>query len=87
MRIKTLHIQSLTFQVPSGRLITTIPGHFSLVYELNWSADDENLLSASADGTVRYVDCSAKPKGSKCLLGMQLLPFGFALTKHTTNYL
>jgi WD40 repeat protein len=45
-------------QIPSGELKRKLVGHFSLVYDMCWSRKDTHLLSASADGTVRYAPSS-----------------------------
>ncbi|CAH3016658.1 unnamed protein product [Porites evermanni] len=46
----------LVYEVPSYETRAYLPGHFSIIYDLCWSPDDEELLSASSDGTVRSWD-------------------------------
>lgn len=46
----------LIFEVPLYEMRACLPGHFSIIYDLCWSPDDQELLSASSDGTVRSWD-------------------------------
>jgi len=46
----------IIYEVPSYETRANLPGHFSIIYDLCWSPDDEELLSASSDGTVRAWD-------------------------------
>ncbi|XP_069831088.1 jouberin isoform X2 [Dendropsophus ebraccatus] len=41
------------YEIPSGQYLKELHGHLNVVYDLCWSKDDQNLLSASSDGTVR----------------------------------
>lgn len=41
------------YEIPSGRVLAAFSGHLKIVYNLCWSGDDQRLLSASSDGTVR----------------------------------
>ncbi|NXL88647.1 AHI1 protein, partial [Alectura lathami] len=41
------------YEIPSGRFLTEFYGHLNIVYDLCWSKDNQNLLTASSDGTVR----------------------------------
>uniref|UniRef100_W5NH86 Jouberin n=1 Tax=Lepisosteus oculatus TaxID=7918 RepID=W5NH86_LEPOC len=43
----------VVYEIPSGKVLGAFNGHLSIVYDLCWSRDDKNLLSASSDGTVR----------------------------------
>lgn len=43
------------YKIPSGELIAQLSGHFGIVYDVCWSRNDKQLLTASSDGTVRYV--------------------------------
>ncbi|KAM4724374.1 jouberin isoform 2-T2 [Anableps anableps] len=43
----------VVYEVPSGKVMAAFNGHLKIVYDLCWSSDDRNLLSASSDGTVR----------------------------------
>lgn len=43
------------YEIPSGKVLAAFSGHLKIVYDLCWSRDDRSLLSASSDGTVRYV--------------------------------
>lgn len=56
------------YNVISGGRVASLEGHQDLVYELNWSADDDNLVSASSDGSVRIWmflgDGSVRPASS-----------------------
>lgn len=45
------------YEIPSGRVLAAFSGHLKIVYDLCWSRDDQRLLSASSDGTVRSVVC------------------------------
>ncbi|XP_070556503.1 jouberin-like isoform X2 [Ptychodera flava] len=44
------------FDIPSGRLRGQFPGHYSIIYDLCWSPKDNEILSASSDGTARIWD-------------------------------
>lgn len=46
----------LIYEVPSYEARARLPGHFSIIYDLCWSPNDQELLSASSDGTVRSWD-------------------------------
>ncbi|KAI8898327.1 WD40-repeat-containing domain protein [Globomyces pollinis-pini] len=41
------------YEADSGERVATLEGHQDLVYQLKWSEEDSELLSASADCTVR----------------------------------
>lgn len=41
------------FHVESGQHIASLKGHHDLIHDFSWSADDNVLLSASADGSVK----------------------------------
>ncbi|XP_037247891.1 jouberin [Falco rusticolus] len=41
------------YDIPSGRLLREVYGHLNIVYDLCWSKDNQYLLTASSDGTVR----------------------------------
>ncbi|NXF41295.1 AHI1 protein, partial [Nyctibius bracteatus] len=41
------------YEIPSGQFLREFCGHFKIVYDLCWSKDDQYLLTASSDGTVR----------------------------------
>ncbi|KAI8904729.1 WD40-repeat-containing domain protein [Gorgonomyces haynaldii] len=41
------------YQIMTGDRIATLEGHQDLVYQLDWSQNDEQLLSVSSDGTAR----------------------------------
>ncbi|KAM9842057.1 jouberin-like [Aulostomus maculatus] len=43
----------VVYEIPSGKVLAAFNGHFKIVYDLCWSRDDQTLLSASSDGTVR----------------------------------
>jgi len=43
----------LIWSVPSGRLITTLNEHQSLVYDLEFHPNESWLTSVSLDGTIR----------------------------------
>ncbi|KAJ8399446.1 hypothetical protein AAFF_G00411580 [Aldrovandia affinis] len=43
----------IVYEIPSGKVLAAFNGHLSIVYELCWSRDNNMLLSASSDGTVR----------------------------------
>lgn len=40
-------------EIPSGTLCSQIKAHAGIIYDLDWSADDSLLISASSDSTVR----------------------------------
>nr|XP_006825179.1 PREDICTED: jouberin-like [Saccoglossus kowalevskii] len=44
------------YEIPSGRLRGELPGHYSIIYDLCWSDNDQEILSASSDGTARIWD-------------------------------
>ncbi|XP_032238499.2 jouberin isoform X2 [Nematostella vectensis] len=46
----------IVYEIPSGDCSGELPGHFSIIYDLCWSQDDQELMSASSDGTVRIWD-------------------------------
>lgn len=46
------------FETLSTRCCSKFQGHFSIIYDLCWSQDDKELLSASSDGTARSWDAS-----------------------------
>ncbi len=41
------------FQVETGQHVASLKGHHDLIHDLNWSIDDNVLLSASADGSCK----------------------------------
>ncbi|KFR07371.1 Jouberin, partial [Opisthocomus hoazin] len=41
------------YEIPSGQFLREFYGHLSIVYDLCWSKDNQYLLTASSDGTVR----------------------------------
>ncbi|XP_066556183.1 jouberin [Amia ocellicauda] len=43
----------IVYEISSGKVLGAFNGHLCIVYDLCWSRDDKNLLSASSDGTVR----------------------------------
>nr|XP_019962579.1 PREDICTED: jouberin isoform X2 [Paralichthys olivaceus] len=43
----------VVYEIPSGKVLAAFSGHLKIVYDLCWSRDDQRLLSASSDGTVR----------------------------------
>ncbi|KGL91052.1 Jouberin, partial [Charadrius vociferus] len=43
----------LLYEIPSGQLLREFYGHLNIVYDLCWSKDNQYLLTASSDGTVR----------------------------------
>ncbi|XP_071808073.1 jouberin-like isoform X3 [Asterias amurensis] len=43
----------IVYEIPSGRFKCKFPGHYSLIYDLCWGANDNVVLSASSDGTAR----------------------------------
>ncbi|XP_038057732.1 jouberin-like isoform X2 [Patiria miniata] len=43
----------LVFEIPSGRFKCQFPGHYSLIYDICWAANDIQILTASSDGTAR----------------------------------
>uniref|UniRef100_A0A4W3K5Q8 Jouberin n=1 Tax=Callorhinchus milii TaxID=7868 RepID=A0A4W3K5Q8_CALMI len=45
----------VVYEISSGQVLGEFNGHLSIVYSLCWSNDDNTLLSASSDGTVRLV--------------------------------
>ncbi len=42
-------------QVPSFKPVMVTDGHRGIIYDVCWSGDDSILVSASADGLVKYV--------------------------------
>lgn len=48
----------------SVELVKTYSGHHDLVYELNWSEDDSDIITASSDGTAKIWQFSPQEKGS-----------------------
>ncbi|NXJ67908.1 AHI1 protein, partial [Rostratula benghalensis] len=43
----------LLYEIPSGQFLREFYGHLNIVYDLCWSKDNQYLLTASSDGTVR----------------------------------
>ncbi|XP_072499515.1 jouberin isoform X2 [Notamacropus eugenii] len=43
----------ILYEIPSGRYLREFCGHLNIVYDLCWSKDDQHLLTASSDSTVR----------------------------------
>uniref|UniRef100_K7E9L6 Jouberin n=1 Tax=Ornithorhynchus anatinus TaxID=9258 RepID=K7E9L6_ORNAN len=43
----------ILYEIPSGCFLRELCGHLNIVYDLCWSKDNQHLLSASSDGTVR----------------------------------
>ncbi|XP_036621779.1 jouberin [Trichosurus vulpecula] len=43
----------ILYEIPSGRYMREFCGHLNIVYDLCWSKDDQHLLTASSDSTVR----------------------------------
>ncbi|GFT04866.1 hypothetical protein NPIL_588021 [Nephila pilipes] len=43
----------LFYEIPSGKMMHKIAAHSDVIYDLDWSQDDEYLLSASADYCVK----------------------------------
>ncbi|XP_024912762.1 jouberin isoform X2 [Cynoglossus semilaevis] len=43
----------VVYEIPSGKVLAAFSGHLKIIYDLCWSRDDQRLLSASSDGTVR----------------------------------
>ena len=41
------------FSVEDGKHLCSIKGHHDLIHDMNWSADDSVLITASADGSVK----------------------------------
>uniref|UniRef100_A0A8B9MTG9 Jouberin n=1 Tax=Accipiter nisus TaxID=211598 RepID=A0A8B9MTG9_9AVES len=41
------------YEIPSGKFLREFYGHLNIVYDLCWSKDNQHLLTASSDGTVR----------------------------------
>ncbi|NXH17081.1 AHI1 protein, partial [Bucco capensis] len=41
------------YEIPSGQFLREFYGHLNIVYDLCWSQDNQYLLTASSDGTVR----------------------------------
>jgi len=44
------------YEFPGGELVCLLNSHFGIIYDLCWSTNNKELLSASADGTVRCWD-------------------------------
>ncbi|XP_064412135.1 jouberin isoform X2 [Latimeria chalumnae] len=43
----------ILYEIPSGHCFRECSGHLNIIYDICWSKDDKNFLSASSDGTVR----------------------------------
>ncbi|XP_073483425.1 jouberin isoform X1 [Aquarana catesbeiana] len=41
------------YEIPTGHYLRELHGHLNVVYDLCWSSNDQNVLSASSDATVR----------------------------------
>ncbi|KFZ62503.1 Jouberin, partial [Podiceps cristatus] len=41
------------YEIPSGQFLREFYGHLNIVYDVCWSKDNQYLLTASSDGTVR----------------------------------
>ncbi len=66
-----VYITFYFLQTLSGRSISKFQGHFSIIYDLCWSYNDKELLSASSDGTARY--SISKISDGRVSLGVGLL--------------
>ena len=42
--------------VETGKIIVVLRGHFDLIHDLDWSQDDNFIVSASADGSAKVWD-------------------------------
>ncbi|XP_044531379.1 jouberin [Gracilinanus agilis] len=43
----------ILYEIPSGQYLKEFCGHLNIVYDLCWAKDDQHLLTASSDSTVR----------------------------------
>lgn len=48
------------FNVEVGAIKIVLRGHRDLIHDLSWSADDNYLVSASADGSAKVWDLTKK---------------------------
>ena len=48
-------VKLLSSQIPSGALQGELSGHFGILYDMSWSLDGREILTASSDGTARFV--------------------------------
>lgn len=46
------------YEIPSGTLQGELSGHFGIIYDMSWSPNGKELLTASSDGTVRSWDAN-----------------------------
>ncbi|XP_065834714.1 jouberin-like isoform X2 [Oscarella lobularis] len=46
----------MIYEIPSGDLKGQLSGHHNLIYDVSWSSEDRELISASSDGTVNVWD-------------------------------
>ncbi|XP_071954394.1 jouberin-like isoform X2 [Antedon mediterranea] len=52
----------LVYDIPSGDMRCEFSGHYGVIYDVCWSLSDDELLSASSDGTARIWNL-ASPSG------------------------
>ncbi|EDV23137.1 uncharacterized protein TRIADDRAFT_58114 [Trichoplax adhaerens] len=57
----------LVYDLKTGKCCNTFTGHFSIIYDVSWSADDEEILTASSDGTARVWNFNESGGASKIL--------------------
>ena len=48
--------------IENGQVIVVLRGHFNLIHDLDWSQDDNFLVSASADGSTKVWDLRQKER-------------------------
>ncbi|KAJ3261547.1 Jouberin [Boothiomyces macroporosus] len=71
------------YELETGKRMATLEGHLDLVYQLCWSQDDSELISASSDGSVRVWKFMLD--GSCVLSGLYIHPtFVYSAIFHPT---
>ena len=42
----------LVYEIPSGKFLGQLPGHFNIIYDIAWAKTDFEIITCSQDGSV-----------------------------------